>query len=113
MRSASRWVIEVGYVVTVAALAAFATSNPTDFRRWAWGAVLVLCLPALIPMLPVLYVAASTAFNVTGADNGGTHWPVTATYVVVLTLAAILNVGLFRLITKTRHRQIRLDRSAP
>ena len=56
----------------------------------------------LLAVLPVLYLATATAWNVTGADNGGLRWPVTATYVLVLTLAALLNVALWRFATTTR-----------
>ena len=101
--TARRLTIEVGYVVTVVVLAAIATSDPNEFRPPLFVAALVLCLPALIAMLPVLYVAASTAFNLTGADTGGTGWPVTATYAVVLGLTAVLNVVLLRVVLRRWH----------
>lgn len=100
--------LAAAYVGGVAVLAAVATSDPNHFRHWAFVAALVLCLPALVAVLPVLYVAASTAFNVTGADSGGTRWPVTATYVVVLTAAAALNVYLLRVFARRRRGKVDL-----
>jgi hypothetical protein len=65
----------------------------------------VLCLPSLILLLPVLYVAVSTAFNMTGADTGGITGPVTATYVVVFTLMAVLNVVVVNTALRSRRRK--------
>jgi hypothetical protein len=98
--------LEVAYVGGVAALTAIATSDPNHFRESAFVTALVLCLPALVAALPVLYVAASTAFNVTGADDGGTSWPVTATYVLVLTATAALNVYLLRTLARRRRSKV-------
>jgi hypothetical protein len=104
--AATGWVIEVAYLGGVAILATVATSDPNHPRRWALLAVLAVCLPALVALLPVLYVAVSTAFNVTHADNGGTRWPVTATYVVVLSVAAATNVILVLCVTRARQRRL-------
>ncbi len=88
--------VEVAYVVAVGVITFLATRDPNHFRRGWWVASLVLCLPAMVAVLPVLYVAGAAAWNITGADHGGTAWPVTATYVAVLILAAIVNVVLAR-----------------
>jgi uncharacterized membrane protein YqjE len=104
-----RRIVEIGYVIAIAALTAFATSNPNEFRNGAWIAALVLSLPMLLAALPVLYLAAAVAWNLTDADNGGLRWPVTATYVLVLVLAALLNVALWRSATTTRQRRIDND----
>jgi hypothetical protein len=64
-------------------------------------------------MLPVLYLTAATAWNVTGADTGGLRRPVTATYVLVLNLTALLNVALVRMATVARKRRREHSISAP
>jgi hypothetical protein len=97
-----RVAVEVSYVVLVIALTLFAASDPNDIRAGAWISALALCLPTIIGVLPVLYIAAAFAWNITGADNGGTTWPVTATYVVVLALTALLNVALVRFLADRR-----------
>jgi len=100
-----RSAIEVGYVATVAILAIIATADPNNKVDWAWTATLVLCLPSLITLLPVLYLAVSKAFNMTGADAGGITWPVTAAYVTVFTLMAVMNVWLVSLAIKSHERK--------
>ncbi len=65
----------------------------------------MLCLPAMLVMLPALYLLAAIAWNVTGADHGGTTWPVTATYVLVLSVTAIVNVLLLRWLSDGRRRR--------
>ena len=97
--------VEAGYVATVAILAVIATNDPNQKVLWAFIASLVLCLPSMIAVVPVFYVAVSTAFNITGADNGGSTWPVTATYVAVFVLAAVLNVLLVELVRRSRQRR--------
>ena len=91
IRGQRRLAFEVLYVAVVVVLTTIATSD-RHFTKWAWIGALLLSLPALLAMLPVFYVTAATAWNVTGAGDGGTMWPVTATYVVLLALAAVLNV---------------------
>ena len=98
--------IEVGYVATVAILGIVATADPNHKVRWALIATVLLCLPSLLPLLPVFYVVVSTAFNATGADTGGTTWPVTVAYVAVFTLAAVGNVLLVGAVLKTRTRRV-------
>ncbi|MCU1360734.1 MAG: hypothetical protein JWN99_2023 [Ilumatobacteraceae bacterium] len=85
---------EAVYVVAVAASTAVAMSDPNHPRSAFLIAALVLALPCSAAALPVLYVAGSVAWNLTNADDGGLAWPVTATYVVVLGLAAAMNVFL-------------------
>jgi membrane protein implicated in regulation of membrane protease activity len=87
---------EAAYVAGVGMVTFLATQHPNHFRPNWWIAALVVCLPAMIAMLPVLYVTGAAAWNITGADNGGVAWPVTATYVGVLVLAAIVNVAVIR-----------------
>jgi hypothetical protein len=96
---------EVGYVATVAILAIVATADPIHKVRWAFIATILLCLPSLLPLLPVFYVVVSSAFNATGADRGGTTWPVTAAYVAVFTLAAITNALLVGALIKSREQR--------
>jgi hypothetical protein len=57
---------------------------------------LLVCLPAMVPCLPLLYLAGAAAWNLTGADHGGPAWPVTLTYTAVAVLAASLNVLVMR-----------------
>ena len=103
----------MAYVGGVAIVAAAATSNPNHPRQTALIAALVLCLPAMVVALPVLYVAVSTAFNLTGADGGGVAWPVTVTYVAVFAFAAALNVALVHIVIDARRRRARLEPSRP
>ena len=104
---------EGAYLAVVTVLTVVATSDPNDFRPWAWTATLVLCLPAVIATAPVLYVITSSAWNLTGADNGGTAWPVTAAYVFVMVLTAVLNVIALRLASDRRRRRRSLRLAAP
>jgi hypothetical protein len=101
--------IEVTYVATVAILAIVATTDPIHKVRWAFIAAILLCLPSLLPLLPVFYVVVSSAFNATGADRGGTQWPVTAAYVAVFTLAAVINVVLVGAVVTSRKRPVRTE----
>jgi hypothetical protein len=110
--SRRRRVVEACYVVAIATLAAIATSDPTHLRRRVFATTLALCLPALIGLLPVLYIVVSTAFNLTGADNGGIGWPVTATYALVLGFGAAMNVVLFRIFLSPGRRRRSIDQSA-
>jgi hypothetical protein len=57
---------------------------------------LLVCLPAMVPCLPVLYLAGAAAWNLTGANHGGPAWPVMLTYTAVAVLAACLNVVALR-----------------
>jgi hypothetical protein len=100
-----RVVAEVLYVATVAALTAAATWDPNHFDNTLWVLALLLCLPALVAALPVLYLSAATAWNLTGADDGGVGWPVTATSVVVLCATAAVNVVGLRLLERRRRRR--------
>ena len=103
----------MGYVAVVAILAIIATSDPNNIRPWAFIAALVLCLPSMVLVLPVFYIAVSTAFNITGADNGGTTWPVTATYVAVFTIVAVLNVWLVSIFIRSRLSKRNAETSTP
>jgi uncharacterized membrane protein YjjB (DUF3815 family) len=111
-RITTRSIFEVGYVTAVAVLTTVAASNPHEFRRGAWAAVLVLSLPALIPMLPVLYIAGSTVFNITGARDGGTGWPVTVTYMAVFIVTAVVNVVFLRIAVRHLHVRRHLEPTA-
>jgi hypothetical protein len=105
VRICARTTREVGYVATVAILAIVATSDPNQVARGALVATAASCLPSLLLLLPVLYVVVGTAWNLTGADAGGTTWPVTAAYVVVFTAAAVLNVGLVSMAIDAHRRR--------
>jgi len=104
VRGVVRPVFEGVYVVVVGLLTAVATRDPNEFRPSLWVAALALCLPAMIVVLPALYLVAAGAWNATGADHGGIAWPVTATYVLVLCIAALANVVLLRWVTARTRR---------
>lgn len=84
---------EIAYVGVAAAPMALATAGGemSDHVRLFQVALLV-CLPAMVPCLPLLYLAGAAAWNLTGADRGGPAWPVMVTYTAVAVLAACLNV---------------------
>ena len=89
--------LEVAYVGVAAALMAFATAggDAADHVR-LFQVALAVCLPAMVPCLPLLYLAGAAAWNLTGADHGGPAWPVMLTYTAVAVLAAVLNVVALR-----------------
>ena len=97
-----RSTIEVGYVAAVAILAIVATSDPNHKAYPAFDATLVLCLPSLLLLAPVFYTVVGNVWHATGAAHGGITWPVTAAYVVMFTVAAILNVGLATIVLRAR-----------
>jgi hypothetical protein len=88
----------VCYVTAVAALAVVAFAHPGDDPGWANVAVAVATLPALVPLLPVVYVLGSATWNLTGADHGGPTWIVTVVYTALFTGAAVANVVVVRLL---------------
>ncbi len=90
-RAASGW-----YVVVVTVSMGLAMIDPNDPEQPLLVAACVLCLPAMVLALPVFYVVVATAWNLTDADNGGSTWPVTATYVVGIGLVAVANVWVAR-----------------
>jgi hypothetical protein len=94
----ARWrLISALYVVLVAALAASAFWSPQEGFTWGReGLAMALTLPALVPALPVLYVAGALAWNITGADDGGPMWPVTLVYTLLFAATALANVWLLR-----------------
>jgi hypothetical protein len=87
---------EACYVLAIVAFEAVAMSDPNHPRRPLFIAALLVCLPASVGALPVLYVAGALAWELTNADNGGVAWPVTAAYAAVLGLAAVANLMLLR-----------------
>ena len=84
----------VVYVACVMVFMTLATTDPNHPKRVLFVIALALCLPALVPALPVLYVALALAWGLTSADSGGVTWPVTAAYVLAAALAAACNVWL-------------------
>ena len=100
-----RSTLEVGYVATVAILAIIATADPNRMAYPAFQITLVLCLPSLLLLAPVFYAVVGNVWHATGADHGGITWPVTVAYVVMFTIAAILNVGLASLVIDARKRR--------
>jgi hypothetical protein len=84
------------YVLAVVAVAAAAMSDPNHPRMSLFIAAAVMCLPASVGAIPVLYVAAPLAWRLTDADSGGVTWPVTATYAAVAGFAAVANIMLLR-----------------
>ena len=77
------------YVASVATLTAFAAWNPNDPRVGLLWLSFVFTLPTSIALLPLFYVVAAIAWNVSGADDGGRTWPVTLTYAAALTAIAV------------------------
>jgi hypothetical protein len=102
-----RSTVEVGYVATVAILAIVATADPNHKAYPAFDFTLALSLPALVALAPVFYAVVGNAWNLTGADHGGTTWPVTVAYVVMFTAAAALNVGIVSMVVGARGRRRR------
>jgi hypothetical protein len=96
---------EVGYVASVAILAVVATWNPNRKAYPAFDVTLALCMPALVALYPLVLVVVGNAWHFTGADHGGVTWPVTAAYVAVFTVAALINVGLVTLLLDLRPRR--------
>jgi hypothetical protein len=86
------------------ALMALAVADPNHPRLGFFIASLVLCLPTMLPTLPVFYVALATVWGLTGADDGGATWPVTAAYITAIGLVAVGNASMFKLVIR-RHRQ--------
>jgi hypothetical protein len=92
------------YVASAMVLMGLATTDPNHPKRVLFVVALALCLPGLVPALPVLYVAVALAWSVTNADAGGVTWPVTAAYVLAAALAATCNVWLIGRLRRTlRH----------
>lgn len=94
---------EACYIVAVMLVTAVAMSDPNHPRLPLFIAALVVCLPALVGGLPVLFGAGALAWGLTHADSGGVTWPVTATYTAVLGLTALANVMIVRTRRRTRH----------
>ncbi len=95
--------LEAAYVALAGGLMAVATAggDMADHVRLFQIALLV-CLPAMVPCLPLLYLAGAAAWNLADADHGGPVWPVMLTYTAVGVLAALLNVMALRW-WRTRH----------
>ncbi len=106
-------VVEVGYVATVAILALVATTDPTHIAYPAFDLTLGLSVPSLVLLSPAFYAVVGNAWHLTGADNGGITWPVTAAYVVMFTAAAVLNVVLANLAVQARRRRREARRWTP
>jgi hypothetical protein len=85
-------------------LMASAMADPNHPRLGLFIASLVLCLPTMLPALPVLYVVLATVWNLTGAGDGGPLWPVTAAYIAAFGLVAVGNVSIVKLVIR-QHRQ--------
>jgi hypothetical protein len=84
-------VIALAYVVAVAGLTARAFS---DAQQDHWGAEIaaaVLTLPTIVAAMPVIYVIGAAAWNI------GPMWPVTLTFVLMMSGVACANVALLRL----------------
>lgn len=96
--------LSVVYVACVTVLMTLATVDPNHPKRGLFVIALALCLPGLVPALPVLYVTVALVWSVTNADSGGVTWPVTAAYGFAAALAATGNVWLFGRLRRTlRH----------
>jgi hypothetical protein len=113
----SRWrIVEVGYVSLIAGLALYATWHPHEIREHVLAATLALCLPAIVALIPAIYIVIPIVWRVTDFDDGGPGWPVTLAYTAVLTGIAVANVALVRAIVaalKTaRSRRIQARRAS-
>jgi hypothetical protein len=75
-------------------LMTIATTDPNHPERGLFAIALALCLPALIPALPLLYISVAAVWGLTNADSGGVTWPVTAAYVLATGLIAACNLWL-------------------
>jgi len=103
-RGPARTVAFAGYVMLVMGLMAVAMADPNHPRLGFFIASLAICLPTMVPALPVFYVALAAVWGLTGADNGGMTWPVTAAYVSAVGLIGMGNGSIVRLGLR-RHRQ--------
>lgn len=92
----------LAYVAAVMVLMAFATTDPNHPKQGLFVIALALCLPALLPALPALFVVVAAVWRLTNADAGGVTWPVTVAYVVVSGAVAVGNVWLIRRFGRTR-----------
>lgn len=87
------------YVGVVAVLAAASFHDPGQVLTWfPEGVMLLLLLPALVPLLPVVYVLGASVWDLaqTGADRP--MWPVTTLFVLLFAGVAVVNVLLVRLL---------------
>jgi hypothetical protein len=85
---------EACYILAVVTVTAVAMSDPNHPRQPLVIAAALMCLPASVGALPVLYVAAALAWGLANTDRGGVTWPVTAAYAAVAGLAAVANIML-------------------
>lgn len=99
--------LAAAYVVTVATLTAVGFWD----HDGSWPAKLaaaVLCLPTIIPALPVIYVGGAIAWTFSDGPASGSAssadaniadspmWPVTLTFTVLMTAVACANVLVLR-----------------
>jgi hypothetical protein len=97
MTASTSRALAVAYVAVVAGLAAVAFSDAGSRFTWQEGAAMVLALPAMVLLLPVLYVVGAAAWNLSGgAGDGGPTWPVTVVYTLAFAGIAVANVWLLR-----------------
>ncbi|MDM7831357.1 hypothetical protein [Cellulomonas edaphi] len=97
--------LAVVYVVGIAVLAA-ATFPGHDTFSWSReGLLLLLTMPAIVVGLPVVYVAGTVAWNLSGADSGGPQWVVSLVYAVVFAAVAAADVALVLLVVRRRARR--------
>ena len=88
------WTVAVIYVATVTALGASAFWTSSEGVTWREQTALVLLLPAVVVGIFAIYGIVPLAWQVTGADNGGPHWPITLVYTVLFAAMALANVAL-------------------
>ena len=86
------------------ALMAVATADPNHPRLGFFLASLFLCLPAMVPGLPVFYLTVAAGWGLTNADHGGTTWPLTMAYVGVIGLIAASNLLVLQRVARHRRR---------
>jgi hypothetical protein len=85
--------VAVAYVGGVTTFAAIAFSDRNGTFAWSrQGVAMLLTLPALLPALPLIYLAGAAIWNLTNADNGGPMWPVTVWYAALFGAVAVLNL---------------------
>jgi len=102
-----RRTLAVAYVLAVVVLASIAWGRDHSGFDPVEATALVLCLPALVPALPVIYFVGAIAWNASGAPDNGPLWPVALTFAVLLGACACFNVFLSH--TVAANRRIRRE----
>jgi hypothetical protein len=104
--------LAIGYVLVVAASALQAFVAPNDQSTWRSFLPELLTVPAIVPLLPAVYLVLALTWIATGADAGGPAWVVTVVCTLLFAGVAAANVWLatqgLALVRRCRHRALRL-----